>query len=134
MLGQPLGVIKRAWTPGIVGVEVCELSRECRVRLGLFIGPLQMKNERHQRFGNESTAENAEMAALVRSGPIGIQSLRDVHRTLSQPARRCRGAQALRTAVTKAWMSAASFFPGARSTPDETSTPGAPATARASPT
>ena len=72
MLGQPLGEIERARPAGIVRVEVVELGLEGRIGLGRLVGRLQLEDQRHQRFGNEAAAENAEEAALVGSGAEGI--------------------------------------------------------------
>ena len=74
MLGQPLGEIERRGPADIV--------REVAVHLGgtpdrpwLGVGLLQFQDQRHQRFGDEAAAENAEMAALVRPGAEGIRLL-----------------------------------------------------------
>jgi hypothetical protein len=68
MLGQPLGKIQRRGTAGIVRVEMIEFRPEGRI--GLRLGPFlfQLQDQRHQRFGNETAAENAEHALLVGSG------------------------------------------------------------------
>jgi hypothetical protein len=68
MLGQPLGKIHRRRTARIVRVEMIEFRPEGRI--GLRLGPFlfQLQDQRHQRFGNETAAENAEHALLVGSG------------------------------------------------------------------
>src|SRR3954447_17005241 len=99
------------------------LSLERRIGLGFVVGFLQIENERHQSFGDEAVAVNTEMPALVRSRPEGIRLLHShavlAARSLSIPA------IAARAAHIKARIFSGSFSPGARSTPDETSTPGA---------
>src|SRR5690606_28559682 len=74
MLGQALGEIQRARPAGIMGVELAELGMEGRVGLGLAIGLFQIENQRHQRLGDEASAIDAEMTALVGAGAIGIGS------------------------------------------------------------
>jgi hypothetical protein len=44
-----------------------ELGLEALVRLGLIPLVLQFEDQRHQRFGDESTAENAETPVFVRA-------------------------------------------------------------------
>ena len=48
------------------------LLLECRIGFGLRIGVFQFEDERHQRFGDEAAAIDAEMAVLVRPGAEGI--------------------------------------------------------------
>jgi hypothetical protein len=68
MLGQPLGEIQRRRPAGVVRVEMIEFRPEGRI--GLRLGPFlfQLEDQRHQRFGDEAAAENAEHALLVGSG------------------------------------------------------------------
>ena len=65
---QPLGEIERARPAGIVRVEVFELRLEAGIGARRLPGFLQLEDQRHQRFGNESTAENAETALFVGAG------------------------------------------------------------------
>ena len=46
------------------------------IGLGLRIGLLEFKDERHQGLGDKSSAIDAEMPALVGAGPERIWSLR----------------------------------------------------------
>jgi hypothetical protein len=46
-----------------------EFSLESRIGLRSFVCLLEFENERHQRLGNITATENAEMAVLVGSGP-----------------------------------------------------------------
>ena len=73
MLGQPLGEIERARAAGIVRVEIGELGVECRIGLGVVVGPLQVEDQRHQRLGDEAAAENAEVPALVGAAAEGVE-------------------------------------------------------------
>src|SRR4029077_18505637 len=107
--------VERRWTPDIVLEVAVHLGAEFRIVLRLVVGALQIEDQRHQRLGDEAAAVNAEMPALVRPGAEGIDLLRNVH----------AGTLAERAARMKARIFSGSFTPGALSTPDETSTPGA---------
>ena len=72
VLGQALGEIERARTTDVMGHHGAHLGVEGRVGLGVRVGLLEIEHERHQRFGHEAAAENAEMAALVGAGAEGI--------------------------------------------------------------
>src|ERR1700691_782440 len=87
---------------------------ECRVDLGLGVGFFQIEDQRHQGFGNKPAAENGEMPVLVGIASEGIRD-RLVHRTISSSV--------ARAARIKARIISGSLMPGARSTPEETSTP-----------
>src|SRR5215510_6559081 len=91
------------------------LSSEGRVLFGVVVGLLQVENERHQRLGDETAAVKTEAPLLVGTGAEGIHLLRNVH----------AGTLAERAARMKARIFSGSFAPGALSTPEETSTPGA---------
>ncbi|MGY3656118.1 hypothetical protein ACVJ19_002781 [Bradyrhizobium sp. USDA 376] len=82
MLGQTLGEIKRRRPADIVLEIAVHLGLESRIGLGRGVGLFQIEDQRHQRFGDEASAENAEMAALVGAAAIGI-GFGDVHRTLN---------------------------------------------------
>jgi hypothetical protein len=68
VFGQPFGEIHRRRTSGVVRVEILQLRAEGRI--GLRLGPFlfQLQDQRHQRFGNETAAENTEHALLVGTG------------------------------------------------------------------
>ena len=68
MLGQSLGEIKRRWPADIVLEVAVHLRLERRIGLGVGIGLFQIEDQRHQRLGDEASAENAEMTALVGAG------------------------------------------------------------------
>jgi len=82
MLGQALGEIKRAWTADIVSAEIRQLLLKDRIGLRLLPFALQIQDQRHQRFGDEASAENAETAVLVRAGTKRIGLWRLVHSQL----------------------------------------------------
>ena len=83
VLGQPLGEIHRRRPSGVMGVEMLELGAEGRI--GLRPGPFlfQLEDQRHQRFGNETAAENAEHALFIGTGAEGIRMGCLVHFTYS---------------------------------------------------
>src|SRR3974390_381300 len=95
---------------------------ESRIGLGRRIGLLQVEDQRHQRLSDEATAIDAKVPALVGSSAERV-GLRFGHAfTVS----------AARTARMKARILSGSFSPSARSTPEETSPPGARAIAKGS--
>ena len=71
-LGQPLGIIERGGAADIMFQQIVELRLERRVGLGGAIFALQIKHQRHQRFGDIAPAILAEMAAFVRLVAEGI--------------------------------------------------------------
>src|SRR5262249_51795574 len=93
-------------------------------------------------LGDEAAAELAEMPAVVRPGAERI-GLLDAHLATfarsgviddrpDADAEDCKNFSAARAAWIKARILSGSFSPGARSTPDDTSTPAARVTIRAS--
>src|SRR5690348_10154582 len=100
------------------------------IGLGLGVGALERENQRHQGLGDEAAAIDAEMPALVGTGAEGIGLLLYAHTMDSFD--RSSGASASRAARMKARILPGSLSPGARSTPEETSTPRAPVIAIAS--
>src|SRR5690606_28116230 len=88
-------------------------------------GRVQLVDQRHQGFGHEAAAIGAETAfgvgPAVRLGGIGEDC---VHERQSFAGRRRN--QDRDTASRKAWIRSGSLTPGALSTPEETSTMGAP--------
>src|SRR6185312_3995351 len=105
------------------------LLLERRIGLGLGVGALEGEDQRHQGLGDEAAAIDAEMPALVGAGAEGIGLL---HAHTMDSFDRSRGASASRAARMKARILPGSLIPGARSTPEETSTPRAPVMAMAS--
>ena len=122
MRGQPLGEIERRRASDIMREIAVHLLLKGGIGFGLRVGLLQLQNERHQRLGDEPAAIDAEVTALVRPGAKRIRLLHG-HAWLVAGAA-ARRAAAARAARTKARILSGSFSPGARSTPDETSTPG----------
>src|SRR5262249_4589379 len=120
VLGRALGEIQRARPPDIMFEIRVHLRPEGGVRPGLPVCLLQLEDERHQRLGDEAAAEHPEMAALVGTGAERVR-LRLVHAAPPASAPMCAGAS--RTARTKARIMSGSLRPGARSTPEDTSTP-----------
>jgi hypothetical protein len=72
MLGEALGEIQRRRPADIVPEVAVHFRTEGRIGLGDGIGLLQIENQRHQRFGDKASAENAEMPALVRTAAEGV--------------------------------------------------------------
>src|SRR6185437_3905483 len=95
---------------------------EFRIGLGLVIGALEREDQRHQRLGDKAAAVDAEMPALVGAGAEGIWPL---HGHCIAAFDRSSGSSSSRTARMNSRILAGSFSPGLRSTPDDTSTPGA---------
>src|SRR4029077_19895872 len=127
MLGEPLGEIERRRPADIMGQITVHLFLKSRIGLGRCVSLLQFQNERHQRLGDEAAAIDAEMPVLVGPGAEGVGPL-------NGHAELVTNGVATRAARTKARILSGSFSPGARSTPEETSTPGARVMRKASPT
>ena len=72
MLGQTFGVVQRRRTADIMRPIAVHLGLERRIGLGVGIGLFQIQDQRHQGFGHEAAAEDAEMPALVRTAAVGI--------------------------------------------------------------
>ena len=87
MLAHPLGEIERAGAADIMRREMLKLLVEGRIDLGLAVSLLQRQDQRHQRFGDKATAENAEMAPLVRAVAEGIGLVEFGHERLHPGAR-----------------------------------------------
>src|SRR6187551_2292048 len=130
MLCQPLGEIERRRAADIGREMGVHLRVELRIGLGFVVGALQIEDQRHQRLGDKAAAIDTEMPALVGAGAEGVR-LRRVHALTFAIA---VAASAARAARMKARIFSRSFSPGARSTPEDTSTPGAPVMAIACPT
>src|SRR3974390_3766399 len=88
---------------------------EFRMGFSRGVGLLQVEEQRHQRLSDEATAIDAEVPALVGSSAERV-GLRFGHAFTVSAARAAR---------MKARILSGSFLPSARSTPEETSTPGA---------
>ncbi len=121
MFRQALGEIEGARAPGIVRGQMLQLGLEGRICLGVLPGLLEIEDQRHQRLGDEPTAEQAEMATLVRACAIGI-GLGRVHVAILSLSTDIAASSA-RTRATKCATRAGSLIPGALSTPEDTSTP-----------
>ena len=132
MLSQALGEIKRARAADIMGAEMLQFRLEFRIGLGLIPLRLQVEDQRHQGFGNETAAENAEAPILIRPGLERIQVWCLVHLLLPANAL-APAASARATASKNSSMRPRSLIPGALSTPEDVSIALAPVSARASP-
>ena len=132
IVGQPLGEIERRRASDIMREIAVHFRLERGIGLGLRVGLLQFQNQRHQRFGHKAAAVNAEMPVLVRPGAERIGLLHCHAGLVTGLVAKC--AAASRAARTNVRILSGSFSPGARSTPEETSTPGAAVTRKASPT
>src|SRR5665213_166651 len=115
---KPLGEIQRRRPPNIICEVAVHFLLKFRIGLGRSVGLLQLKDQRHQRLGNKAAAIDAKMPALVGAGTERIRLWRGHAFTAS-------AASAARAARMKALILSGSFSPGARSTPDDTSTPSA---------
>src|SRR6476661_1181291 len=147
MFSQAFGEIERRRAADIVSQIAIHFRLERRIGFGVGVSLFQIEDQRHQRFRDKAAAENAEMAALVGTAAEGIGQI-SIHRTFNSccraatlspllgPALAGRGevSSAARTARMKARIISGSLTPGARSTPEETSTPPAPVTLTASAT
>lgn len=119
---QPLGEIERARAADIMRAEMLQFGLERRIVLCPVPLVLQIKDQRHQCFGHETTAIDAETAIFIGAGTEGIRFRRLVH---SQLPEAIIGAFAFSTASKNSSIFATLFTPGAVSTPEETSIPGA---------
>ena len=75
MLGQPLGEIERARAAAVMGEKIGEFRMEGRIGLGFGVGAFEIEDQRHQRLGDVASAIEAEMAALVGAGAIGVERI-----------------------------------------------------------
>ena len=72
MLGQAFGEIQRRRPADIVLQVAVHFGLERRIGLGVGVGLFQVEDQRHQRFGDEASAENAEMPGFVGTAAEGI--------------------------------------------------------------
>src|SRR6516162_8418612 len=110
MIGEPFGEVERRGAADIMGEIVVHLAFEVRIDLGPRVSVVQFQDQRHQGFGDEPAAEQAEMTSLVRSVAEGI-GLDDAHAWLA--IRLLLPATAARAARTKARILSGSLSPGA---------------------
>ena len=75
MLGKPLSKIERTWTACIVLGQIIKFCIKGRVLLCRLVVLLKVEDQWHQGLGNKASAENTEMAILVRPCPVGIELL-----------------------------------------------------------
>src|SRR5258708_39332921 len=85
MFGEALGEIERRWSADIVPEIAVHFRTECRIGPGVGIRLLEIEDQRHQRFRDKASAENAEMPALVRTAAEGISQILIHHRLSSWP-------------------------------------------------
>ena len=72
LCAQALGQVERRRAAGVVGEPRRELRLKSRIVLRLLVGALQLEDQRHQGLGDEAAAVDAEPAARVRAGPVGV--------------------------------------------------------------
>jgi hypothetical protein len=72
MFGQALGEIQGRRPADVVPEVAVHFSLERRIGLGVGVSLLQIEDQRHQRFGDKASAENAEMPALVGTAAEGV--------------------------------------------------------------
>src|SRR5579859_1926752 len=125
MLREPFGKIERRRPAHIAREIAVHLSLEFRIGLGLRVGALKPEDQRHQRLGDKAAAIDAEMPALVGAGAERIWPLHGHALLTMSDAPSCSDSSAARATRTNSRILSGSFTPGARSTPDDTSTPGA---------
>ena len=81
--GQPFGEVERAWPADVMGEIARHGDGERRIAPRVGVSSLEFKQKRHQRFGDITPAEQAEVAVFVGSGAERVQSW---HRQTSQQA------------------------------------------------
>src|SRR4029078_6469984 len=102
--------------PADIGREmVVHLGLKARIGLRLGVGLLEVEDQRHQGFGDETPAIEAEMAAVVRPRALVIQ--RRAHEAIASGVPAADFAARINFS-----MRSPSLRPGARSTPEDTST------------
>src|SRR5262249_44090205 len=121
---QTLGEIERRRPPDIVLEVGVHLAAEASVVLRLAVSRFQLENQRHQGLGDEAAAIEPEMPAFVGPGAERIE-LPDGHMLLMALSGAARLLAPSRAAAVRARFLSAPSRPGVRSTPEETSTPGA---------
>ncbi len=68
VFSHALGEIERAWPADVMREVIIHVALERRIDLRGRIGLLELEDQRHQRFGHETPAEQSEMSALVGTG------------------------------------------------------------------
>src|SRR5262245_51219759 len=121
MLGKAFGEIERTRAADVMRQIEFHLAFERRIDSCRTIGTLKLEDKRHQRLGDEAPAEQTEMPALIRAGAERVELLDGHTRLMAAVA----GVWVVRAARMNSRILSRSFSPGLRSTPDETSTPGA---------
>ena len=81
--GQPLRVIQRAGTADVMRQVVAQFRRERGIDPGGVVRLLDLKDQRHQRLGDETSAIDAEVAALVGTRAVGVELLHDALRHIA---------------------------------------------------
>src|ERR1700730_16076762 len=125
MRTQARGELQRRRPPGKIVQQVLKLRLKSRIGLRQLIGPLQLKQRHHQRFGNVAAAIRTE--ASRNNGRIddlrahecadGPSAFRSFVRAGSLNSRLARSTSAKNSRILPR-----SFFPGRDSTPLATST------------
>src|SRR5262245_1233858 len=123
MRSEALGKVQRRWPADIVSEIAVHLRAKGWIVFRLRVSLFELEDERHQRLGDEPAAILPEMPALIRTDAKGIRLALHRHEPLA--TLRSAALAALRAARTNARILSGSFSPGARSTPEDTSTAGA---------
>ena len=72
---EPLGEIERRRPANIVREVAVHFLLELPIGLCLRVGLFQFQDQRHQRFGDEAAAIDAEMPVIVGPGAEGVELL-----------------------------------------------------------
>src|SRR5262245_44232182 len=145
MLGKTLCEVERRRTSNIGREMVVHLFLEAGIDLGFRVRLFELENEGNERRGDNTAAIDAELPALIGTSPERVWLLHGHSGRLyltdrtTEDSPSWRGvekssASATRAARINARILSGSFSPGPRSTPDDTSTPGARVIRRASDT
>src|SRR5262249_10202360 len=97
--------------------KVVEFALKCTVRFRQFVGPLQLEQRHHQRFGNVAATVGAKATRRR-----GRRLQKRAHTFSDFSARTSNSLSARRTSRMKSRSLPWSFFPGLDSTPLATST------------
>ena len=74
MLGQTFRIVQRRRLSDVIAQEFIHLRAEIHIPLGIFIGLLQVEDERHEGFSNITPAKIAKSAFGIRPGRQRIRS------------------------------------------------------------
>jgi len=72
LFGDARGEVERAGPADVMLEQILELFCEGRISLGRTVSRFQLKDQRHQRFGDIAPTELAEMATIIRLSAEGV--------------------------------------------------------------